>query len=103
MYAIAEVGGKQYRIEKDMIVYVDKVVDEGESFDIDKILLFVDDAKMLLGKPYLTNVKVKTSVLGIEKGKKVVGVKFKRRKNFQRTKGHRAEYLKLKIDDVAIA
>lgn len=100
MYAIIELGGKQYKIEKDMTVYVDKTEDNKVS--IDKVLMYVDGDNVLIGKPYLKNVKVDATVVGEEKGDKVRGMKFKRRKNYARTFGHRHQYLELKIDNMAI-
>jgi large subunit ribosomal protein L21 len=104
MYAIVEISGKQYKLEKDAVVSVDAFeAEENSSINLDKVLMAVDGDKVLVGKPYLANVRVTATVLGEEKGKKVFGMKFKRRKNYQRVKNDRAHYLKLKVEALAIA
>jgi large subunit ribosomal protein L21 len=103
MYAIIEFGGKQYRVEKDMIVNVDKVENQTETVTLDKVLMFADGSNVLVGKPYLNNVKITATNCGTLKGKKVFGVKFKKRKNYTRTLGHRENYLQLKINDLKLS
>jgi len=103
MYAIVEIGGKQYKVEKDMTLDVDKVSGEkSESMKIDKVLMLVDGEKVMVGTPYLSNVKITAAVLGMHKGEKVRGIKFKKRKNYTRTLGHRRHLLQLKIQEVAL-
>jgi large subunit ribosomal protein L21 len=102
MYAIVEIGGKQYRVEKDMTINVSKLSTDGDELKIERVLLCADGENVLIGQPYLENVKVTASVIGDIKGKKVRGVKFKKRKNYTRTLGYRPEYTTLKINEVAI-
>lgn len=104
MYAIVEISGKQYKVEKDMVLNVDKIKghNSGE-VTVDKVLMCVNGEQVLVGQPYLANVKIVAKVLGVVKGKKVRGVKFHKRKNYQRTMGHRTQYLHLKIEELAIA
>ena len=72
MYAIVEIGGKQYKVEKDMMLNVDRMRKEkGESITIDKVLMFVDEDNISIGQPYLENVKITAEVFGDVKGKKV--------------------------------
>ena len=104
MYAIVEISGKQYKLEKNAIVNVDAFdAEENSSIKLDKVLMAVDGESVLVGKPYLANVKITAKVLGEEQGKKVSGMKFKRRKNYQRLKSGRPLYLKLKVEELAIA
>lgn len=103
MYAIVEISGKQYRVAKDQTVYVDKFAEkEGDDVTLDKVLMIVDGDKSVVGKPYLSNVKVSAKVMGVAKGKKVRGIKFKKRKNYTRTIGHSPLFTELKISDVAV-
>jgi len=102
MYAIVEIGGKQYKVEKDMTIDVDRVVPEGDSMTLDKVLMCVDGESVMIGKPYLNNVKVSATVLGETRGKKVRGIKFKKRKNYTRTLGYKPPYLQLKIQEVMV-
>ncbi|MDY6967893.1 MAG: 50S ribosomal protein L21 [Spirochaetota bacterium] len=103
MYAIVEIGGKQYKVEKDMMLNVDRMRKEkGESITIDKVLMFVDEDNISIGQPYLENVKITAEVFGDVKGQKVRGIKFKKRKNYTRTLGHHQQYSKLKINEMSI-
>jgi large subunit ribosomal protein L21 len=101
MYAIIEVNGKQYKVEKDITINVDTIDDERETITLDKVLMFADGDKVMVGQPYLNNVKVTAQNLGVIRGKKVRGIKFKKRKNYTRTLGHRQDYLQLKISDLS--
>ena len=104
MYAIVEISGKQYKVEKDALVNVDLLdKKENEEFAVDKVLLFSNGDNVLVGQPYLSNVKVMAKVMGETKAKKVRGVRFRRRKNFTRTLGARAQYSLLKINDVVLS
>ena len=100
MYAIVEIAGKQYKIEKDAVINVDRLKKSENNITIDKVLLYSNNDDIRVGSPYLSNVQVKAEVLGEVKGNKVLGIKFKKRKNYTRTVGHRAVYSQLKISDV---
>lgn len=103
MYAIIEIGGKQYKVEKDKEVFVDKLDrEENQEFDIETVLLYADGEDVKVGQPYC-GVKVKAQYLGNVKGDKVRGIKFKKRKGYQRTLGHRQVYSQLMIKDFVVA
>ncbi len=103
MYAIVEIGGKQYKVEKDMTLNVGKVKSApSDTITLDRVLMYVDGEKVMVGTPYLNNVKVAASVLGVVKDDKVRGVKFKKRKNYTRTMGFRAKLLQLKIREFMV-
>jgi len=103
MYAVVEFGGKQYRVEKDMILLVDKVKSESDTLNLDKVLLRSDGSAVSVGKPYVSGASVTASVLGKVKGRKVRGFKFRRRKKYRRTLGHRQDYLQIKISALKTA
>lgn len=102
MYAIVEISGKQYKLEKDAIVNVDRLKTAEKNLVLDKVILYSNDGEVKIGQPYLQNVKVKAEILGEVKGNKVFGIKFKKRKNYTRTIGHRAQYSQLKINEVVV-
>lgn len=102
MYAIVEISGKQYKLEKDAIVNVDRLNTAEKNLVLDKVILYSNDGEVKIGQPYLQNVKVKAEILGEVKGNKVFGIKFKKRKNYTRTIGHRAQYSQLKINEVVV-
>ena len=104
MYAIVEISGKQYRIEKDAVVNVDKLsAESNSSVSLEKVLMVVDGEKVTVGKPYCANAKIAAKVVASFKGRKVRGMKFKRRKNYQRFKSDRREYTSLKIESFVVA
>jgi len=104
MYAIVEIGGKQYRVEKDAVINVDLVSgDDTKELAFKSVILLSNESDVRMGQPYLENVTVKATVIGQTKGDKVRGMKFKKRKNYTRTFGHREKYLQIKIDDVAVS
>jgi large subunit ribosomal protein L21 len=104
MYAIVEISGKQYKVQNEATISVDKLSAEKDmSITLDKVLLYADGENILIGQPYLTNVKIEAKSLGNIKGIKVRGVKFKRRKNYTRTKGHRQHLSQLKINSISMS
>jgi large subunit ribosomal protein L21 len=104
MYAIVEISGKQYRVEKDETLNVDKLDKKAnDDLVIDKILLVSNGDTVLIGQPYLKNVKVTAKVLGDVKGDKVRGIKFLKRKRFTRTMGHRQNYSQIKINELTVS
>lgn len=101
MYAIVEVGAKQYNVEKDDIIQVDKqVVDKGKVITLDKVLLVSKDKKIEIGQPYVKGAKVEATVLGQAKGEKTTAYKYRRRKSSHWEKGHRAQLTELKIKSI---
>ena len=103
MYAIIETGGKQIRVEAGQKIYVEKLEAEvGSVYTFDKVLL-VADKSAKVGAPYVKGVKVEGKVLANGKGKKIVVYKYKAKKNYRRTQGHRQPYTKVEITKVAVA
>lgn len=103
MYAIVEVGAKQYKVQKDDLIEVEKQdKKEGAEFALDKVLLVAEDTKIEIGRPYLKEAKVTAEVLDNFKGKKVISHKYRRRKAFHWTKGHRQQLTLLKIKDIKL-
>ena len=103
MYAIIEVGAKQYNVSKDEIILVNQQpLKEGKEIVLDKVLLVSKDKKVEIGQPYLKNAKVSAEVLGQAKGEKTTAFKYRRRKSSHWKKGHRAKFLELKIKSIEI-
>ena len=103
MYAIIEVGAKQYTVAKDDIILVNKLeAKEGKEIVLDKVLLVSKDKKVEIGQPYLKNVKVTSEVLNQVKGEKTTAFKYRRRKSSHWEKGHRAKLTELKIISIEI-
>ena len=104
MYAIVEVGAKQYRISKDDVIEVEKLAAlKGKDITLDKVLLVSKDKKVEIGQPYLKGALVTATVVKDIKGEKVVSFKYRRRKASHFTKGHRQQLTVLKIKDIKIS
>ena len=103
MYAIVELGAKQYVVKKDDIIEVEKLdFPDGKEIALDKVLLVSKEKKIEIGKPYLKEAKVSAVVLEQAKGEKVISYKYRRRKSSHWTKGHRQQITRLKIKEIAI-
>ncbi|MDP3732722.1 MAG: 50S ribosomal protein L21 [Candidatus Omnitrophota bacterium] len=101
MYAIIEVGAKQYTIKKGDIIDVEKQsVDEGQDIPLKKVLLVCKDKKVEVGQPYVKDAKVEAVVLKHIKGEKVISFKYRRRKSSHWKKGHRQQLTRLKIKEI---
>lgn len=103
MYAVIEVGARQYVVNKDDIIETEKLkVKEGEEIVLDKVLLVSGDDKVEVGQPYLKEAKVLAVVLKHTKGEKLVSFKYRRRKSSHWKKGHRQQLVRIKIKDISI-
>ena len=103
MYAIIEVGAKQYNVKKGDVLAVEKQdADQGEEITLNKVILVSKDKKVEVGQPYLKDASVKAMVLRHFKSKKVVSFKYRRRKSSHWKKGHRQQLTQLKIKEIEI-
>ncbi len=103
MYAIIEVGAKQYTIKKGDIIDVEKQsVDEGQDIPLKKVLLVSKDKKVEVGQPYVKDAKVEAVVLKHIKGEKLISFKYRRRKSSHWKKGHRQQLTRLKIKEIIV-
>ena len=101
MYAIVKVGGKQYRVETGDELVVDRLPeDEGAKVALEPLLFRPDKGDPVLGGDDLGKVKVEATVKGHERGKKLRVVKFKPKRGFKRTAGHRSELTRLEIGEI---
>lgn len=98
MKAIIKTGGKQYAIEQGNVLKVDKIEKEpNEVVRIDEILMSLKDGKVEVGKPFIDNAYVEAKILNHGKHKKVINFKYKPKKGFHKTKGHRQNYTEIEI------
>ena len=101
-YAIIQTGGKQYRVSEGDVLSVEKLDDEaGKETTFSDVLLVVNGDKINLGAPLITGASVKAEVVEQYKDEKVIAFKFKRRKGYHRTVGHRRQLTKLKITKIS--
>jgi large subunit ribosomal protein L21 len=103
MYAIVEVGGMQYKVTKAASVLVPRVKqDPGKKIDLDRVLLIVDDGKVMVGTPLVKNAVVKATIVSHIKDDKVLVFKKKRRKNYKVLRGHRQQLTEIQIDSISL-
>lgn len=100
MYAVVEIAGKQYRAEKGATLRVDRLeAEKGSSLSLDKVLLLSGDT-VKVGAPYVAGAAVKAVVEDEVKGDKIVVFKYKPKKDYRRTQGHRQSYTLLKVEEI---
>ncbi|QTA91539.1 50S ribosomal protein L21 [Desulfonema magnum] len=101
MYAVVSSGGKQYRVEQGDIFRVEKILGEvGSPISFDNVLMFSDGENVEIGQPVLGNVAVRGCIVEQGKAKKILVFKYKRRKRYRRTRGHRQQYTAVRIDAI---
>ena len=104
MYAVIESCGKQYKVAEGDVVFFEKLDTEaGKKVTFDKVVLVSDDKKVEVGAPYVKGVKVEGKVVEHGKGKKIIVYKYKAKKNYRRTYGHRQPFTKVEITKIALA
>ena len=104
MYAVIESCGKQYKVAEGDVVFFEKLdVEEGKKVTFDKVVLVSEDKKVEVGAPYVKGVKVEGKVVANGKGKKILVYKYKAKKNYRRTQGHRQPYTKVEITKIKTA
>ena len=102
MYAVIRTGGKQYRVAKDDVVFVEKLEAEaGASVTLDDVLMLGDGAEVKTGTPRLAGAKVTATVLEQKLDDKVLIFKKKRRHNYRRKNGHRQPLTVLRITEIS--
>ena len=101
MYAMVKIAGKQYRVEKDSELDVNRLNSKaGKEIKIKDVLLYSDGKHLEIGAPFLKNVEVICDVVKDLRGKKIIAYKYKRRKGMRRKKGHRQDLTRLKVKNI---
>ncbi|AWG20377.1 50S ribosomal protein L21 [Flavobacterium faecale] len=101
MYAIVEIAGQQFKVSKDLKVYVNRLAsEEGSKISFDKVLLLDDNGNVTLGAPAIEGASVEAKVLQHLKGDKVIIFKKKRRKGYKKRNGHRQYLTQIVIEGI---
>lgn len=101
MYAVVEVGGKQYRVSEGDIIYVEKMnAEENSNVEITSVIAVGDEKGLNVGAPYVEKAKVTAKVLKNGKQKKVTVFTYRSKKDSKRKMGHRQPYSKIKIEAI---
>ena len=102
MYAIVEIAGHQFKVEKDQKVFVNRLqTEEGKKVSFDNVLLLGDGDKVTVGAPAIDGAQVGAKVLKHLKGDKVIVFKKKRRKGYRVKNGHRQSLTEIVIESIA--
>ncbi|SHL89495.1 50S ribosomal protein L21 [Flavobacterium xinjiangense] len=102
MYAIVEIAGQQFKVSKDLKVYVNRLTnEEGSKVSFDKVLLLDDNGAITLGAPAIEGASVEAKVLQHLKGDKVIVFKKKRRKGYKKRNGHRQYLTQIVIEGIS--
>ena len=100
MYAVIKAGGRQYRVSKGDVIYIDKVNQEADSKISFDVLMIGGEDDVKVGNPILKGAKVEGKVLAQVKGEKITVYKYKSKKDSKRKIGHRQPYTKVEITEV---
>ena len=101
MYAIVEISGKQFKVEKNKFIYTDKVEPKsGKKIEFNNVLFISNKGKVKIGKPTIKGSKVTGEILDQLKDDKVIVFKKKRRKGYKVKNGHRQQITKILIKDI---
>ena len=101
MYAIVEIAGQQFKVERGNKVYVHRLeASEGAKVEFDKVLLVDNGGKVQVGTPSVDGVKVAATVISHLKGDKVIVFKKKRRKGYQKSNGHRQQFTQILVQGI---
>ncbi|GJL84761.1 MAG: 50S ribosomal protein L21 [Micavibrio sp.] len=104
MFAVIKTGGKQYKVQKDDKIKVEKLdVEEGGSIDLDEVLFVGDGKTTKIGDPLVKGATVAAKIVAHVRGPKITIFKKKRRQNYRRKKGHRQDLTLIQITDIKAA
>ncbi|MEP2447130.1 50S ribosomal protein L21 [Balneola sp. EhC07] len=102
MYAIVEIGGHQYKVAENDVLFVDKQNVDSDSVTFDNVLLLKDDkGAVKVGKPVVDGASVTATILDTVKSDKVLVFKKKRRKGYQKLNGHRQVMSQIQIESIS--
>ena len=103
MYAIIEACGKQYKVSEGDVVFFEKLdTAEGKKITFSNVVLVSNGNEIQVGNPYVKGIKVEGKVVSHGKGKKILVFKYKAKKNYRRTQGHRQPYTKVEITGIKL-
>ena len=103
MYAIVEIAGQQFKVQKDDEIFVHRLDSEpGKKLEISEVLLVDDQGKIKVGKPFVDGAKVTAKVLEHARGDKMIVFHKKRRKGYQKATGHRQDFTRIQVEKIAL-
>ncbi len=101
MYALVEIKGKQYKAEKGVLLRIDRIENaEGDILEFDRVMLLGGGDAVKVGTPYLSGARIRTKVEKHGRDRRVIVFKYKRRKDYRRTHGHRQQYSYVRVEEI---
>ena len=103
MYAIVEIAGQQFKVNKDQKIFVHRQTGEvGDKLTFNQVYLIDNDSDIKVGTPVVNGASVNASVISHVRGDKVLVFKKKRRKSYQKMTGHRQDFTQILIEDITV-
>ncbi len=103
MYAIVEIAGQQFKVEKKDEIFVHRLEgDPGTKVEFSEVLLVDNDGAITVGAPHVEGTKISGKIIEHARGDKVIVFKKKRRKGFQKETGHRQDFSKILIENITL-
>lgn len=103
MYAIVEIAGQQFKVEKENKIFVHRLdKNEGDKVEFDQVLLIDNEGSIKVGAPTVDGAKISAKVLEHVRGEKVKVFKKKRRKGYQKESGHRQDFTQIEIESITM-
>ena len=101
MYAIVNIAGQQFKVQKDQEVIVHRLAtEEGKNVEFKDVVLLDNEGKIKVGAPTIKGASVSAKVLSHLRGDKIIIFKKKRRKGYQKQNGHRQDLTKIQIESI---
>lgn len=101
MYAIIDIAGQQFKVEKDQEIFVHRLEgEEGANVEFNEVLLIDNNGNISLGTPFIEGAKISAKIISHLKGDKILVFKKKRRKGYKKTTGHRQYLSKIQIENI---
>ncbi len=101
MIAVVETGGKQYKVAEGQYVDIELLeAQQGDSVELEKVLMIIDGENSQVGQPYLEGVKIKGKILKNDRDKKVIVYKMKPKKGTRKKNGHRQPFSRLMVESI---
>ena len=103
MYAIVEIAGQQFKVNKDQKIFVHRQEGEvGDKLTFERVYLIDNDNDIKVGMPVVDGASINASIVSHVRGDKVLVFKKKRRKSYQKMTGHRQDFTQLLIEDIVV-
>jgi large subunit ribosomal protein L21 len=102
MKAVIEIQGKQLTVSEGNIFFVNRYINSkaGDSIDVKEVLMVGEGSEAKIGSPYVADASVRLNILENKRGKKIIVFKKKRRKGYERKRGHRQELSVIKVESI---